>query len=74
MKLQIPTRSPASIVALWTGVILAAAGSGASAWADAGGGHSHGPEGPLLMKILGGVLIVGLGLAVYFGVLQKKKK
>ncbi len=45
------------------------------AMADAGGGaHSHGPEGPLLIKILGGLLIVGVSVIVYFGFLKKKKK
>lgn len=46
-----------------------------SALADSGGApHSHAPEGPLIMKVIGGALIVMISLVVYFGVIKKNKK
>lgn len=46
-----------------------------NALAEPGGApHSHASEGPLLMKLLGGAIIVIVSLVVYFGFIQKKKK
>ena len=52
---------------------LIAFGLSPLALADAGGGaHSHGPEGPMVIKIIGAALIVGISVVVYFGFLKKK--